>query len=154
MHHRPLYGVHVRNTPTPERGNWATYVTATRERVGMSKAELGRRLGVDRGTVHRWEAGQNRPEDAAVVTAFANLFGLDVDEALTAAGLRLGTAPVSRPTKEVPLDPDLKIIMRRLADPNVSEPEKVSIRATLRYLAQLAERPPRDDGQEPGRAAS
>lgn len=153
MHNRPLYPVHVRNTSTPGRGNWATYVTATRERVGMSKADLARRLGVDRGTVHRWEAGQNRPEDAAVVTAFADLFGLDVDEALTAAGLRLSPTPASRPTKEVPLDPDVKLIMRRLTDPNVSEPEKATIRATLRYLADLADRQQRDEGDGKGRAA-
>lgn len=144
MHNRALYPVHVRNTPTPQRGNWATYVTATRERVGMSKAELARRLGVDRGTVHRWESGQSRPEDATVVTAFANLFGLDTDEALTAAGLRLSARPAGSPTENAPLDPDVKIIMRRLADPNVSEPEKVIIRATLRHLAQIAEQQSRE----------
>lgn len=132
--------MHVRNTLPPERGNWATYVATVRERVGMSKAELARRLGIDRGTVHRWETGKNRPEDPAVVQAFAELFGLDVDEALIAAGLRLGATTVRTPTSEPPLDPDLKIIMRRLTDPNVSEAEKISIRATLRYLADIAER--------------
>jgi transcriptional regulator with XRE-family HTH domain len=118
----------------------------------MSKAELARRLSVDRGTIIRWESGKNRPEDAAVVTTFAEMFGLDVDEALTAAGLRMSATPVDRPTRDVPLDPDLKIIMRRLTDPNVSEAEKVSIRATLRYLAQVAEQQERGAGQ--GRAAS
>jgi transcriptional regulator with XRE-family HTH domain len=119
----------------------------------MNKSELARRLHVDRGTVTRWEAGKSRPEDATVVTAFADLFGLDVDEALTAAGLRLTATPASRPTRDVPLDPDLKIIMRRLANPAVSDAEKASIRATLRYLAQVAEQQERGT-QGPSRAAS
>ncbi|MEU8186059.1 helix-turn-helix domain-containing protein [Micromonospora carbonacea] len=131
---------------------WAAYVRSTREHVGMSKSELARRLGVDRGTIGRWESGDNRPEKAGVVEAFANLFGLDADEALAAAGLRSGTAP-DRPARDVPLDPDLRIIMRRLTNPAASEAEKASIRATLRYLAQVAEQQERG-AQGPGRAAS
>lgn len=152
---RVLYRVHVRNTSTPERGSWATYVTHVRTRVGMSKAELARRLGVDRGTVHRWETGQTRPEDAVVVTKFADLFGLDIDEVLTEAGLRLLDRP-ARTDESVPLDPDVKLIMRRLADPNVTEAEKVIIRATLQHLARIADRQDRDQDKrdDEGRAAS
>ena len=32
-------------------------------RRGLNKAEFGRLVGVDRGTVHRWETGQTRPDD-------------------------------------------------------------------------------------------
>lgn len=120
----------------------------------MSKAELARRLGVDRGTVIRWESNKSRPEDAHVVTRFAELFGLDADEALTAAGLRVAAATPTRPARDVPLDPDLKVIMRRLTDPNVSEPEKNTIRATLRYLAQMAEQHERTTGHDRDRASS
>ena len=154
MHNRALYGVRVRNASPAPRGTWATYVTATRERVGMSKAELSRRLGVDRGTVHRWEAGQTRPEDPIVVSAFAELFGLDIDEALTAAGLRLDRPTAAAPRREPPLDPDVLIVMRRLANPNVSEAEKVIIRATLRHLAQIAEQAERRGDDGGNRAAS
>lgn len=148
-----LYRVHVGDTPTPDRGTWAAYVAATRTRVGLNKSELARRLGIDRGTVHRWEQGTSRPEDAVVVTKFAHLFGLDVDEVLTVAGLRVGTMPTpTQPTKEPPLDPDLRIIMRRLADPAVSEAEKTAIRATLNYLANIASQQERAEGKE--RAAS
>lgn len=107
----------------------------------MTKAELGRRLGVDRGTVHRWETNQTRPDDPNLVSAFAELFGLDVDEALDRAGLKPGT-PTLSPSRDGPLDPDVKIVLRRLADPNVSDVEKATIRATLRYLADLADRTP------------
>ncbi|MEU5549237.1 helix-turn-helix transcriptional regulator [Micromonospora sp. NPDC047793] len=145
-----LYGVHVGTSPAPERGTWAAYVKATREHVGMNKSELARRLGIDRGTITRWESDKNRPEDATVVESFATLFGLDPDEALTAAGLRSGQI-ADRPARDVPLDPDLRIIMRRLTDPTASEAERATIRATLRYLAQVAEQQER--GSEPGRAA-
>lgn len=139
LHHRIVYRLHVRNVGP---GTWATYVTSTRERIGMTKAELARRLGVDRATIHRWESGANRPEDADLVHHFADLFGLDTDEALTAAGLRPTRKPAARPTKEPPLDPDLVIILRRLANPDVSAAEKATIRATLQYLAGLADRTP------------
>ncbi|MDG4798947.1 helix-turn-helix transcriptional regulator [Micromonospora sp. WMMD980] len=140
-------------TPAPQRGTWAAYVRATREHVGMSKVELARRLSVDRGTIGRWESGESRPERAPVVEAFAGLFGLDPDEALAAAGLRSGTTAQTRPSRDVPLDPDLKIIMRRLTSPDASEAEKATIRATLRYLAQVAEQQERGT-QRPDRAAS
>lgn len=139
MPHALPYGVQVRNTSPQDRGAWATLVTQTRERVGLGKSELARRLGVDRGTVHRWETGQSRPEDAATVQAFADLFGLDVDEVLATAGLRIGAPSPGRSTSEPPLDPDLVIIMRRLTDPTASEAEITTIRATLRYLAEQAQ---------------
>lgn len=141
------YGVHVGNTATPDRGTWAALVTATRERVSMTKSELARRLGVDRTTVIRWESGKNRPEDAATVQAFADLFGLDVDDVLAAAGLRVGTPAPGRPASDPPLDPDVLIIMRRLSNPSASDAEKATIRATLRYLAELADRTERGEGR-------
>lgn len=111
----------------------------------MTKSELARRLKVDRTTVIRWESGKSRPEDAATVQAFAALFGLDVDEVLAAAGLRVGTPPPGRSTSDPPLDPDLVIIMRRLTDPTASDAERATIRATLRYLAEMAERTERGE---------
>lgn len=86
----------------------------------MNKAELGRRLGVDRGTVHRWETGQTRPDDATVVQTFAALFGLDLDEALSAAGLR----PGERPDAPTPLDAELELVRN---DPGLTPDVKVSI---------------------------
>ncbi|MEU4777504.1 helix-turn-helix transcriptional regulator [Micromonospora sp. NPDC023633] len=142
------YGVHVGNTATPDRGTWASLVTTTRERVGMNKSELARRLGIDRTTIIRWESGRSRPEDPAVVEAFAALFGLNADEVLVAAGLRVGTSPPGRSTSDPPLDPDMVIIMRRLTSPTASEAEKATIRATLRYLADLADRTERGEGQD------
>lgn len=101
------YGVHMRNASGSGRGTWATYVQAARESAFMSKTELARRVKKDRGTIHRWETGQNVPEDAEVVRAVADLFGLDLDEALAAAGLRPGSTAPTAPTREPDEEMDL-----------------------------------------------
>lgn len=117
---------------------WAAYVTALREAAGLSKADFGRRLGVDRTTVHRWENGRSRPDNPAIVQRLAAMFGVDLEQALSLAGLRpADEEPVETPP---PLDPDLKALVRKLASPHVSPEEKTYIRATLRYLADLPTR--------------
>lgn len=137
----------VRNTSASgHRQTWANYVQSLREATGLSRPQLAKRLGVDPATVWRWETGKQKPESPAVPEALAELFRLDLDEVLAAAGLRRDRQ-ATKPVPEVPMDPDLQVIMRRLADPSVSDAEKTSIRATLRYLAEVAER------QERGRRA-
>lgn len=134
-----LYGLHVRNTRSGERGAWATFVQESRQAFGWSKAELARQLGVDRGTVHRWETGQTRPEDAELVARAADVLDVDQDEALAAAGMRPAAASTTRPSRP-PLDPDLALLMRKLADPSTPEADVAFIKQTLRYLAHLPER--------------
>lgn len=116
------YRVHMRNTSGPGRGGWATYVTAAREHALVSKAELARRVGIDRGTVHRWEAGQNRPDSAEIVQRVANVLNVDLDEALAAAGLRPGVEAPAQPT--VDHDEELELVR---TDPRLTDDEKVRI---------------------------
>lgn len=47
------------NPPTPG------YIRSLREALGMTQAELGERLGVDKMTVARWEWGKLRPRRKA-----------------------------------------------------------------------------------------
>lgn len=75
----------------------------------LSKAELARRVGIDRATVHRWETGQFRPDSAEVVQSFAKVLGLDLDEALAAAGLRPDVEPPTEPTIE--RDEEVELIL-------------------------------------------
>lgn len=126
--------MHVRNTSGGERGSWATLVTRVREATGLTKTEMARRIGVDRGTVHRWEMGQNRPEDADTVYRFADLFKIDAHDALAAAGL-VRPADTQRPAT---IDVDLFVIEQKLADPYVNQETKDFIRRTLQHLANLA----------------
>lgn len=121
----------MRNTSQQRRGTWATYSQAARERAGLTKAEAARRIGVDRGTVHRWEVGQNRPDDADLVSAVAKVYGVDLEEALAAAGMKPGRAAPAEPATEP--DPEIDAI---LAAP-VSDIQK---KRMLELLFQMRER--------------
>ncbi len=103
----------------------------------MTGAELSRRLNVDRATIWRWEAGKQSPENADLIKAFADLFALDVDDALKAAGLRPTTE--IRPAVSTPTDPDVLKLMRLLADPDTPEDIKEQVRAMLKVLNAMAE---------------
>jgi len=134
-----LYGLRMRNT---EGGTWATLVKKMRAATGMAGAELARRLDVDRATIWRWEAGRQKPESADLIKTFADLFAIDIEDALTAAGLRPSTAP--RPSEPVPTDPDVLKLYRLMADPDTPEETKRQIRAMMRVLAEMADSlPPR-----------
>lgn len=110
----------MRNTSGPERDNWATYARTARENAGLSKMALARRLGIDRATIHRWETGQTRPDDALTVQAWAAVFGIDLDDALVAAGLRPGELP------DVPevVDPEIELVR---TDPELDPEMKIRI---------------------------
>jgi transcriptional regulator with XRE-family HTH domain len=130
----------MRNTDPPVRRTWATLVKQMREATGMSGAELGRRLKVDRATVWRWEAGRQRPENLDLVQAFAELFRVDLDEALVAAGMRPAEPAVRQ---ELERDPDYQELGRLLDDPRTPEEIKERIRTVLRAVRELI------DAQQP-----
>jgi transcriptional regulator with XRE-family HTH domain len=122
-------------------GTWASYVRAAREHTGLTRAQLARAANVGRATVYRWEAGEQRPEQAEIVLRVARVTGVDLDEALAAAGLRPGHhAPETPRRQELPIDPDVRLLLEQLADPDVPEEHKQLIRGQLRYLADLADR--------------
>jgi transcriptional regulator with XRE-family HTH domain len=111
----------VRNEPD-RRQIWATYIRTVREATGMGRPELARRLGVDPATVWRWEQGKQKPEQPDIPMAVANLFGLDADEVLVAAGLKVGTEPPARPEPE--FDAELEAVR---TDPDLDPDTKVRI---------------------------
>lgn len=98
----------MRNTTGPERRIWAQFAKAARGRI--SQSELARQLGVDRATIYRWETEQQRPESAQTVARFAQITGVDLDEALAAAGLKPDVEALTEPTRE--LDEEEALIMR------------------------------------------
>lgn len=78
---------------------WAEYLTAAREAAGLSKVGLARAAKVGRATVFRWEGGDSRPERAEIVARVARVLGVDLDEALAAAGLRPTSEPPTHPAR-------------------------------------------------------
>jgi transcriptional regulator with XRE-family HTH domain len=109
MHPALPYGgaVQGRSIGSDSRGNWAAYAAAVRDGTGLGKTEFGRRIEVDRGTVHRWETGQTRPSDPEILERFAATFGLPIDDVLAAAGLR---RDIDVPAEPEP-DPDVAMIL-------------------------------------------
>ncbi|WP_158554050.1 helix-turn-helix domain-containing protein [Micromonospora deserti] len=114
-----------------KRESWAEYLRRMTDRPGWSVARLARESGIHRATLFRWIAGKGGA-NVASVRQIAEALGDDPANALRAAGNMEG-AP------EEALDPDLQVIMRRLASPDTPEAEKDAIRTALKYLAQVAE---------------
>lgn len=125
---------------------WARYLTSARQAAGLTKAELARAAGIGRATVFRWEGGDTRPEQADIVARVADVLGVDLDEALAAAGLRPHPQPPDRPARQTPpVDPDVAYLLRRLADPLATEREKALIREFLRFAARQIAQQTDDD---------
>lgn len=118
--------------------NWSSYVTAARESANMSRKELAEAVGTVYATVWRWETGKQTPENGEVVARVAKVTGVDLNEALAAAGLRPGVDAPDRPARQdPPMDDDVRYLLRRLADPDVRAEEKRFIRATLQRAARI-----------------
>lgn len=117
----PPYSVRMRNIESAPRVEWGAYVKAARERRSLSQVALARLLSVDRATIYRWEAKQQRPENVDTVVTVAQVLALDVEEALAAAGLR--PAGAEAPPVE-PYDEELELVR---TDPNLEPEDKVRI---------------------------
>lgn len=118
---------------------WGSYARAARKHAQLSVADLAKLTGIGRATLYRWEGGDQRPERAELVMRWAEAVGVDLDEALAAAGLRpTKTAPARPATQQPPLDPDLAWLAQRLQDPSTPATERELIRTMVRHLAQQA----------------
>lgn len=130
----------VRNSNPRPGGAWATYARTARQQAGLSQAEVARHVGVTRQTINRWESGKYTPENAPDVVKFALAVRVEPMEALKAAGFVPDdkTPPPSHPaTQQVPLDPELAFLARKLRDRRTSAAERELIKAHLRYLSSL-----------------
>lgn len=143
------YSVRVRNTTEPQRQAWAQFAKSARGR--MPQSELAKQLGVDRATIYRWENGLQRPENADTVARFAQITGIDVEEALAAAGLRPDVQAPHEPTRELdevevliinaPVGEELKQRMLR----NLDERRERERQQRLRDFGEMIELAKRED---------
>lgn len=124
-------------SPSPDvaRANFAAWVRRTLTaayRRGLKVRDIEAMTGVSSTTWDRWRAGEYRGmPQLDKVTAFANGLDVPLRPALQALGLD-GSAPAA---PEPELDPDLRPIARRLADPNTPPAEVEAIRNMLRLIA-------------------
>lgn len=108
----------------------------TAKERGMSAAQIQQATGIQLSTIHRWRRGEAAPTVDKVRQFCAGL-AIPTTEALGA----LGVGP-REATPEAPMDPDVELLLRKLADPNTNEDTKAYIRQTLRLLAAMADNPP------------
>lgn len=91
---RLVYVVRVRNT---DSGDWATLVKTGRLAARLSQQALADAIGASRWTILRWEAGQQKPENAEVVAKLSKVIRQDYDQLMRAAGLALATPETAPP---------------------------------------------------------
>lgn len=100
---------------------------------GLSIDMIEERTGVGRATIYRWTRAESPNPQREKVLAFCEGLGIP---AKTASQI-LGWDGSRQPTEPEPVvDPDIRAILRKLADPKTPAEQKTSIRATLRYLAR------------------
>ena len=128
--------------PSVARARFAKFVARTLEsarRRGMTDKDIAAATGIGASTFHRWRRGEGRelPEIEKVV-AFCE--GLGVSPAGALAALGLNPAVRDNPEPEPPMPPEVRRVMRLLADPNVPDKDKVFLQETLRMLADRLDR--------------
>lgn len=111
---------------------------------GLTDKDIETATGVRSSTFHRWKRGEVRTiPGLGTILRFCEGIGVDPKDAMTALGI---TGERDNPQPEPQMDPDLRLILRRLADPNTPETEKEFIRESLRMLAERADRRRRETG--------
>lgn len=149
---RPANGTQYEGVIAPvSRARFARFVAhalaAARDR-GMTDKDIAAATGIGTSTFHRWQRGEfSTAPDLSRVRAFCEGLGVSTSEALAALGM---SERQQRPSPEPPMDPDVLIVLRALADPNVPADEKRMIRDMISMIADRHRRPRRrkDIGEE------
>lgn len=107
---------------------------------GMSIEEIEDRIKevdveakVGRSTIYRWRRAEVESPGRKQVFAFCDALGIP---RTTAAQILGWDGEPASPEPDPSIDPDLRAVMRKLNDPNVSTEAKKTIRQMLRYLAR------------------
>jgi transcriptional regulator with XRE-family HTH domain len=100
---------------------------------GLTNAEIAKVTGVGTSTFHRWRRGDYKEApELARVRAFCEGLGVPVSEAFAALGV---SDRRDTPEPEPALDPDIRIVLRALSDPEVSAHDKAVIRQMIKMMA-------------------
>ena len=68
-HPKPQYMPAIIRCPLPEGKTWGERLVRHRTTLGITQAEAARRVGVDQGTLARWERGEREPKGAFAMRA-------------------------------------------------------------------------------------
>lgn len=120
---------------------WVDRVLSSARDRGMTDDDIAAATGVGASTFHRWRrADFARAPELSRIRAFCRGLGADPSEAMTALGLKPGPDSTE---PEPPLPPEIRSILRYLADPLVPDEDKLIVREMLAMLANQARRPRR-----------
>jgi hypothetical protein len=114
---------------------WVKAALAAARTNGMTDLDIHAATAVTPPTFHRWQRGdfgKNGPQPEKVMM-FCDGLGLSRKVAADMLGWSSDVAVV--PVEQPELPPDIREILRKLRDPNVSTEEKYLIRETIRSLA-------------------
>jgi transcriptional regulator with XRE-family HTH domain len=101
---------------------------------GWSISRIAEESGVSRSTIFRWQRGDSKQDPLpAQVVAFCDALAIPPGTAF--AILWPGKGERAPQPEPMPLDRDFELLLRRLADPAVSDAEKYLIRETVKALA-------------------
>jgi transcriptional regulator with XRE-family HTH domain len=106
---------------------WVARVLAEARGRGLTDRVIAEKTGVGMSTFHRWARGE-----IGRIRAFCAGLGVPARDALAALGMADGR---DNPEPAPAMDPDVRRILRALADPNVSDQDKLVIREMLRMIA-------------------
>jgi transcriptional regulator with XRE-family HTH domain len=127
----------VATSPDVDRARFSRFVARALDQArsrGLTDKDIAAATGVNAATFHRWKRGDYRTAPGVdKVKAFCAGLDIPAAAALLALGLSEGRTD---PEPDPVIDPDIRTILRRLADPNVSEEHKQAMRTVLRMLAQ------------------
>lgn len=123
------------------RRNFAAFVRRVTDQAatrGWSIPRIATDSGISNATIYRWRDGTGtRSPLPEQVVAFCDALG--IPPAVPFAILWPGRDDKPAEPEPLPADPDIerqmRELLRRIADPNVAEAEKLTIRATIRHLA-------------------
>lgn len=100
---------------------------------GLTTKQIEKVTGVPTSTVYRWRRAEIDNPQRDLVIRFCE--GLEIP--VRTAGQILGWDGSDRVPEPEPFDdPDMRAVEHKLRDPSVSDAEKMTIRATLRFLAR------------------
>lgn len=102
--------LHMRKLLDVERGDWQALVIHVRDLTKLKTGPLAARAGVSPETWWRWERRGQKPKEADVVGRFAKAFGLEIDDAMWAAGLLVEGQAEEADPRLLGLDPADEVV--------------------------------------------
>lgn len=116
-------------------GAYVTRLTDAAAGRGMTIKQMEAATGVGKSTQYRWKRGEVIP-DAPTLHRFVDGLGGDRGEAYAALGWAMSdTRPARQAPQPVVDDPDVRLLMRKLNDPNTPAEQKAWIRRQIRAMA-------------------